>query len=150
MGTILGIDVGDRRVGIAVADSGQGLAVPLRTVERAQGNAEREILALVTERGVELIVAGLPLGEQDEETLQSERVRQFCRRLSRRSPVEIRFHDEYGSSIDAEQRLLQLRGRRSRIEKAEIDAYAAALILNSFLEAHRAIGGSSSGENGLP
>jgi putative holliday junction resolvase len=150
VGAILGIDVGDRRVGIAVADAGQRIAVPLRTVERAQGNAEREILALVAERRVELIVAGLPLGEHDEETPQSERVRQFCRRLSRRSSVEIRFHDEWGSSIDAEQRLLQLRGKRSRIEKAEIDAYAAALILNSFLEAQRAIGGSSSGENGLP
>ena len=82
--SILSLDVGDVRVGLAIMDEALRLPLPLGVVNRAQGEAERHILALCLERKVTKIVIGLPLSESGSENDQCLKVRNFARRLAQR------------------------------------------------------------------
>lgn len=130
MATVLGLDVGMRRVGVAIADTACPIPQPLCIVERGAQVAERRLLELIAERAASLLVVGLPLDEGGYEGAQCEDIRRFVRRLTRRTPIEVRFVDEYLSSRDA-QELLQAGPSRSR--RLEDDA-AAALILQMYFK----------------
>jgi putative holliday junction resolvase len=131
---ILGLDVGDKRVGVAMSRSLSGPVFALPTLLRAQGNAEQEILSLIEKHKATTLVVGLPLGENGEATKQSDKVRSFCRRLERRAAVNIVFVDEYLSSAEALEELNL--NRADEIEarrKGLIDAAAACRILEAYL-----------------
>ena len=132
MSRILGIDVGDKRVGIALSDPSGSFATPHTTLLRAGGAAEDGILQLVQEHGVEVVVVGLPLGAGGERNPQCDKVGRFCRRLSKRAAVRIVFVDEHLSSEDAQEKLRA--SGRSHFKKEEVDAVAAALILQAHLD----------------
>lgn len=132
MASIIGLDIGDKRVGVAIAQEGAIVARPYVTYNRAQGEAEREILKLLHLESVSLIIAGLPLNQSDEMTLQGERTVNFCERLKKRSKVGIIYEDEYLSSREA-QEVLGASGRGRR-RKAEIDQISAAIILQRYLD----------------
>lgn len=133
MPRILGLDVGDKRVGIALSDPSGSFATPHTTLQRAGGAAEEGILSLVKEHGVEILVVGLPLGAGGERNPQCEKVERFCRRLTKRAAIKIVFVDEHLSSEEARDRLRA--SGRSSFDKEEIDAAAAALILQAHLDA---------------
>jgi putative Holliday junction resolvase len=135
----LGIDVGERRIGLAVSDPSGTLARPLMTIEQSASPAAtidrivREIEALSADAPITLIVVGLPVrldGSPDEAT---ERARRFAAALGARLDLPVRFQDERLSSREAESRLA-IRERDWRKRKRRLDAAAAAVILQDYLD----------------
>lgn len=136
MSIILALDIGQKRIGLALTDRLQTIATPYKTVLRAAGKAEQEILNLIQEHEIELVVVGLPLSANGDRTIQCQDVEKFCRRLARRTQVEFRFIDEHLSSEIAKERLLAKSSKRV-LAKEEIDSAAAAVILEDFLREHK-------------
>ena len=131
---ILGLDVGDRRIGLAISDPNGQVAVPLRTLHRtAQDGAVDAIAALVAEENVEAIVVGLPLRLDGTAGSQAESVEEFVRQLLPAVNVPVTLWDERLSTVQAEQ-LLRRDGLPSRKGKAEQDSLAAAIILQGYLD----------------
>jgi putative Holliday junction resolvase len=143
-GRLLGLDAGERRVGVAISDPEQSLAVPLRTLERSVAARELELLARDEE--VAGVVIGLPLSLSGESGEQAERTREFARGLSERLNLPVAFWDERLSSQEAERILAPSRppGRSSRTDsrarrpdKGATDQVAATIILQAFLDSRR-------------
>lgn len=135
---ILGLDVGDRRIGLAISDPNGQVAVPLRTLHRiVPDGAAEAIRALVAEEDVEAIVVGLPLRLDGTVGPQAESVQEFVRQLLAVVDVPVTLWDERLSTVQAEQ-LLRRDGRSSRKGKAEQDALAAAIILQGYLDSRPA------------
>lgn len=132
--TILSLDVGEKRVGVALCPSGTLAIEPLRALKRGGGEAERVVLELIVTHAVDLVVAGLPLDARDQLTEQCENVQRFCRRVQKRSGVEVEYQDEYLSSEEAKE-YLGLSGREAREKRSsgEIDSISAMIILRRFL-----------------
>jgi putative holliday junction resolvase len=134
---ILALDIGTRRVGVAISDEAGMFAFPVATYARLAGKAEAAVIDLVKSLKVKTLIAGLPLDECGGKTKQCEDVENFCRRLKKRLPsLDVVFCDEYASSREAEQRLTE-RGKSKRspaTKKGVIDAAAATIILQSFLD----------------
>jgi len=132
---IIGLDVGKKRVGVAVGDTATKLASPLETFDRAQGRAEKRLLELQRREDPSLIVVGLPVNEDGSLNEQCLLVLSFCRRLKRRLNVPFVYVDEYLTSLES-QEILGLSGRRERAQRStgSVDAMAATLILRSYLE----------------
>src|SRR5215213_5831390 len=97
---LLCLDVGDKRVGVALGSAVPKTVKPLCTLERAAGKAEREILKIIEKHGIKHLVVGLPLNEDGTINEQCVKIEKFCGRLKKRSGVEIVFVDEYASSLD--------------------------------------------------
>lgn len=131
--TYLALDVGDRKVGVAMADSIVRISLPHGMFIRPNGEAEREILKLIEERQISTLVVGMPLNEDGTKGPQCRRVEQFCRRLLRRCSASIYYVDEYGTSREAQEHLRGNRRRGDALASRE-DAVAAALILKEYLE----------------
>ena len=133
MGKILGLDVGDKRVGMALSDASALIASPAGFALRAKGAAEEEIISLIKHEGIDRVVVGLPLDASNAPTPQSEKVKNFCRRLQRRVQVEIVYIDEFLSSVQAEE-LLREKARSARRQKGMVDALSASIILQQYLD----------------
>ena len=128
---VLALDVGERRIGVAIASSLARLPAPLMTIDRNVSTDVYEgIKKLVEEQQAETIVVGLPRGLDGQETGQTLVARNFAHELSQVVKVPVVLQDEAGTSIEAE-RLLKERGKN--YEKADIDAEAATLILRDYL-----------------
>jgi len=127
--TYVSLDVGERRIGVAVADDAVRIAVPFETVE-VDGNEIARILAIVIQENASTIVVGYPRNQSGEPTAQTAYVETFVRQL-RDSDATIVFQDESLTSVMAEQ---QLKAQKRPYEKGDIDAYAAAIILQDYLE----------------
>lgn len=132
---ILALDIGDKRVGTALSDEHEKFAYPHQTFNRAKGQAEEQILALLKEKNIGTLVVGIPLGEHSEKNEQCLKVESFSRRIIRRYPVTLEFVDEYGSSLEAAERLgYSGRKQRATRQKGIIDSVSASIILQSFLD----------------
>ena len=135
---ILGLDVGDRRVGVAISDPTGTVVRPLPTLIR--GSKEEDlaaIVALVEEHDVELIVVGQPLSLDGTEGLQARRVARYALVLTEHLDVPVVSWDERFTTVVAEEILSQNRGRKKRRRaraKGQVDAIAAAVILQSYLD----------------
>ena len=125
--TILGIDYGLSRIGLALWKRGWPAARPLPDIARSGNRGLRGILELIDAEQVNLVIIGLPLGERGEETSVSGEARLFGKRLIKRTRVGVQFQDEYGSSMEAREIL----GRTQ--SGASEHSVAAAIILESFL-----------------
>ncbi|RYC73664.1 Holliday junction resolvase RuvX [Candidatus Nanosynsacchari sp. TM7_ANC_38.39_G1_1] len=127
----LALDVGERRIGLAMADSQVKIAIPFGWLE----NDERVIVRiteLVLQHDIKTIVVGYPRNQSGEPTQQTEFVESFVERLADiELDTDIVFQDESLTSVQAEQRLA---GRIK--DKGEIDAEAASIILQDYLEAN--------------
>ncbi len=137
---VLGIDFGERRIGLALSDPTGTLASPLMTIKRRRG--KRPPLKLLEEtahqHGVDAIVAGLPLSLDGTETQWSAQVRVVCTELGRRLGLPVHFIDERLTSVQAERALRSVGLPRAKRERKErVDAAAAALILQRWLDASR-------------
>lgn len=129
---ILGLDVGDKRIGVAFADG--LLAIPLTVVDRAGEETDMEkLLALAREHGAERIVIGLPLSMNGNIGRQAEKVLAFSRALSEHVDIPVDTWDERLSTVAAE-RLLLNSGMKREKRKGKRDAMAAAIILQAYLD----------------
>jgi putative Holliday junction resolvase len=127
----LGLDVGERRIGVAVGDSIIRIAQPIATLP-VDGSEVTRINGLLKEYEVTQLVVGLPRNQSGEETKQSEWVRHFVAAHLTAFDLPIAFQDESVTSVLAE---AQLKARGGQFTKADIDAEAACLILQDYLEA---------------
>lgn len=127
----LALDVGAKRIGMAKGDSDTRIAVPLGYTE-TDGTELQKIAQKVNLEGAKLIVLGLPRSNEGNETAQTDWVRDFASRLQAELPdLPLLFQDESLTSVIAEERL---KARGAPYEKGDIDAEAAAVILQDFLE----------------
>jgi len=133
-GCILALDVGDKRVGVAISDKLQKTCRPLVTLKKPSGEAERKIKELVDEHSPICIVVGIPTNEKGGMTYQGEKIKKFCHRLEKRLDVPIMYFDEYLSSEEAKQRL-KIEGKNAidHRKTGVIDALAASIILERYL-----------------
>ncbi len=134
MGCILGIDYGERRIGIAVSDEMKIISMPLRVHTRIrEGDDVDAVLEVCGEREVETIVIGQPLNMDGSKGEAVEKVEEFIGRLSERTGLPVELWDERMSSLSAKRVLLE--GNMSRRKrKGVIDKIAAQIILQSYLD----------------
>ena len=134
---ILGLDVGDRRIGIALSDPLGLTAQPLTVVERQRMTVDVEaVRSLVERHAVERVVVGLPLTLRGTTGPQAEKVTVFADALRRRLAVPVQLIDERLTTVQGERALLAAGATRRR-RKQLIDQVAAQLILQQFLDAQR-------------
>ena len=148
----LGIDVGERRVGLALSDPSDTLATPLRALQSSGGGAQR-LAALIAceidrlaaeEEGLGRVVVGLPVGLDGRPHAQTARVTSFVEALRRRTGVPIALQDERFTSREAERRLA-LREPDWRRRRRRLDAAAAAVMLQGYLDGGRPANGGGPG-----
>lgn len=133
---VLALDVGDRRIGLAISDPTGMLASPLGTVERGPSEIA-DILRVVEENRAGEIVVGLPITLSGESREQAGKVRRFVRDLSARTDLPIRTVDERLSTVQAQRMLRDAGGRRRSQDRGRIDSAAAAVILQAYLDSRR-------------
>jgi len=148
--SILGVDYGRARVGLAIADSETRLAQPLETLERINRNEDmRRLREAVREHGVKQIVVGLPLRLDGSQGEMAEEATRFAQRLRKQIGVPVEMVDERLTSWEAERLLEETQGRilhkkggahgkktQTKQGKLTVDAMAAAVILNDYLTRH--------------
>jgi putative holliday junction resolvase len=134
---VLGVDYGERRIGLALSDPTGTLATPLKTLTYRLGKRPplREIERIAREAGVERLVMGLPLDLAGAETERCAVVRRIGGTLSERLGIPAEYQDERMTSVRAEALVRSSGLRKSQRERKDrIDAAAAALILQSWLD----------------
>ena len=134
-GPVLGLDLGDARIGVAISDPERRVAVPVGTVHVGQPPGELLAIAdLVRERGVSLIVVGLPLSLKGEHGVRAGHAAAFADALGGVVEVPVELHDERLSTVEAE-RALAAAGTGGRERRRVVDASAATVILQAWLDA---------------
>ena len=143
---VLGVDLGERRIGIALGDVETHSAAPLTTLGRARTPDEdaRVLTCLAEEQQADGLVVGLPLNADGSEGPQAARTREWAAAVARSTGLTLRFRNEHLSSVRAEQRIgTPARGKsggppsaaQRDAHRARIDREAAALILQDELDA---------------
>jgi len=128
--TILALDVGAQRIGVARANSIARIASPLTTLQHTDQIFD-DISQLLKQEQADELVVGLPRGLEGQETDQTRTVRQFVADLQQRITVPIHFQDEALTSVKAEK---ELEARKKPFAKGDIDALAATYILGDYLD----------------
>lgn len=135
----LGLDVGDKTVGVAVSDENAIISNGITTIKRIGIRKDTgKIIDLVKEYNADTVVIGLPIGLDGNDTIQTEKVREFKTMLENKLrsggfKVKIEWQDERFSTVAAEKVLIEA-GMRRENRKNVIDKQAAVIILQSFLD----------------
>jgi len=135
-GRVLGLDLGDARIGVAISDDARRMAVPLGTVRKGAPEDVRAIAELVREHAVTLVVVGHPLllsGKAGERAHHAER---FAAALTGLLKVPVLLQDERLSTVEAE-RALRETGVSGRDRRRAVDRSAATVILQAWLDTDR-------------
>ena len=138
-GRVMALDLGEKRIGVALSD-------PTRTIASAHSVLTRKsrledvarYTHLIAENSVTLLVVGLPITLGGREGERAAWVRDYAADLAERLPVPIAFWDESLSTVEA-QAALRAQGRRGKKLRERVDAVAAAVILQSYLDAQRGV-----------
>jgi putative Holliday junction resolvase len=129
---LLGIDYGQKRIGLAIAQS--GMAFPLKTLAKTtRDKLFADLLAVIEAEGAEAVVLGLPLDMEGKETLTTRQVLNFRDSLARRTDLPIHLVNEALTTFDARERLHQA-GVPARRHAEMLDQMAAVCILEIYLE----------------
>jgi putative Holliday junction resolvase len=133
----MALDLGEKRIGVAVSDE-TGLVARSHTVfKRTSRLADFEKIGrIIDQEAVTLLIIGLPVLLSGEEGSKAAWVRDYGADLAQRLDIDIEFWDESLSTVDAEDSLRE-RGIHGRKRRSRVDAVAAAFILQSYLDAHR-------------
>lgn len=123
------LDVGEKRIGVAVADTSVRIAVPFETID-VDGSEFESIAKIVLAENAKTLVVGYPRNQSGEATAQTQYVEEFAGRLKDIAETIV-FQDESLTSVMAEQQLISYKRPYS---KGDIDARAAAIILQDYLE----------------
>lgn len=145
-GPVLGLDLGARRIGLAVSDEAARIAFPAGCLERR--GLERDLAALqavVSERAVTRIVVGLPVLLDGRDGVGAEAARRFAAALAERTALPVSLEDERLTTAEAERALRGAPAGRRRDRKRVVDAMAAALLLRTWLEREGRAGGEAGG-----
>ncbi len=130
----LGLDIGDKWIGVALSDPLGILASPLTIINRRNDRADIEaIIEIVNQNQVGQIIVGLPLSMDGSIGKQAEKVKTFTRELCTHTEVPVEFRDERLSTVSAKRLMRTVK----KAEKTRDDAIAAALILQSYLDEAR-------------
>jgi putative holliday junction resolvase len=136
-GRILALDVGKKRIGLAVSDALGITAHGLPTFQRTRIRDDlRGLEEIVREREVKLLLVGKPLHMSGDESRQSVYTKEFAERLQAHTGVPVEYWDERLTSVEAE-RVLRSSGASLAERKKAVDRLAAVLLLQSYLEAKR-------------
>jgi putative Holliday junction resolvase len=134
---LLALDIGEKRIGVAVSDPSGTVASPLTVLDAPRTMATGEdLMRLIEEYEVEAVIVGLPLSMDGSEGPQAERVRRAASRLAGFLRVPVEFADERLSSVQAS-RALGSGGVTSRRARGSVDKIAASIFLQSYLDARR-------------
>lgn len=125
----LALDVGEKRIGVALADDQVRIAIAYDTLD-VDGSEIQQIADLVTKESIDTIVVGYPRNQSGETTQQTAYVEQFAAKLKDISS-HIEFQDESLTSVEAEK---YLKSHNEDYQKSDIDSLAASLILQDYLE----------------
>lgn len=125
------MDIGEKRIGLAIGDSIGRIASPLKTLV-VDGTEIVRLQEILLDQNIDQLVIGLPRNQSGEETAQSKQIRIFARRRLEAFGLPIKFQDESVTSVIAEQHLAK--NKKKPFAKGDIDAYAASIILQDYLE----------------
>ena len=129
----LGLDIGDRWIGVALSDPSAKLASPLTILKRSDDIADMEaIVSIIKKHDVGLVIVGLPRMLNGSLGIQSQKVEVFTRQLQDMLDVPVEFRDERLTTVSA-RRLMRTSGIKKSKRKRD-DAMAAAIILQAFLD----------------
>jgi len=130
----LGLDIGDKRIGVALSDPGGILASPLTIINHQDDKADIEaILEIVNQNQVAKIVVGLPLSMNGKVGKQAERIKDFIRELCHHTDIPVELRDERLSTVSAQRMMREGKSKRAG-KKTRYDAAAAAIILQGYLD----------------
>jgi len=130
----LGLDIGDRRIGVAISDPEEILASPLTIITREDDEkAIADIIKLVDQHNVERIVLGMPYSLDGSIGGQANKVMDFAEKLSQHTRASMEMWDERLSTVAVE-RLLRETGNKKARKRARLDDAAAAFILQGYLD----------------
>lgn len=136
-GRLLGLDVGHRRIGVALSDPSGLLATPLAVLEvRSAAAALEQVVRWMQQYGVVHVIVGLPLLLDGGEGEEAARARTWAERLREQVSVPVDLWDERLTTVSAERALLESGMSREKRQKRR-DAVAAALLLQNYLDAQR-------------
>ena len=134
MGRLLALDIGERRIGVALSDPMHIIASPHSIIDRKiTPDYMDEIQKLISEQEVEALVIGLPLTLKNNISQQTQKVQLFIQELNTELTLPIHTVDERLSSVSAKD-ALKLKGIKAGHNKGEIDKTAAAIFLQEFLD----------------
>jgi putative Holliday junction resolvase len=134
---LMGLDVGDKRIGIALSDEGALIASPRETLERSGNRKDiRYMLDLARREEVSEIVVGMPFSLDGSLGPQAHKVERFVEALKAETDIRVTTWDERLSTVSAERALLEGDVSRAKRKKT-IDRVAAALILQGYLDSKR-------------
>ncbi|MEK7452900.1 MAG: Holliday junction resolvase RuvX [Patescibacteria group bacterium] len=123
----LGIDYGDKRVGLALSDEDGILGMPFKTIQNQ--NLIKVLKKIIKDENVGMVIVGLPLNLNMQETGQTKKVNIFRDNLKRQINIPVEFENEFLTSVQAE---------KSGVGKDKIDEASAALILQSYFDKMKA------------
>lgn len=130
----LGLDIGDKRIGVALSDPEGILASPLTVINRREESLDiAAITDIVSQKQAEQIIVGLPLSMDGSLSRQAEKVKDFTQQLCRHTQVSVEYRDERLTTVLAD-RLMQAVDGQKTGKKVRHDAQAAALILQGYLD----------------
>lgn len=139
MAILLGLDVGDTRIGVALSDALGIAAHPLCTLTRKNRRVDLIAISdLVSIHKVECIVIGLPISLDGSIGTQAEKVQKFAERLKHVIDIPIEFQDERFTTAEAEEILREL-NKDTKTQKELIDEVAAVIILKDYLNSKREV-----------
>jgi len=132
---LLGLDIGERRIGVAISDELGTIASPIAMIER-QSDVAGQLRKLIAEYGVSRLVVGLPISLSGQEGPQAKDTRSYSDGLAAEVGLPLEYWDERLTTSIAEQSLIAQGTRRNK-RKQQVDAVAAAVILQGYLDNQR-------------
>ena len=131
---MLGLDVGDRRIGVAISDPLGSIATPLTAIERSNLDDDLDaVIRVAAENEAGRIVAGLPLSLSGRFSAQTAKVKGFVDALAERAEIPVATHDERLSTVEAARQLRESGVRPSK-DRGQLDSASAAVILQAYLD----------------
>jgi putative Holliday junction resolvase len=135
-GRVIGLDLGDARIGVSISDDDRLMAVPIGTIHTGAPADLKAVAALVEEHAVSLVVVGLPLSMSGEQGSAAVKAESFAGALRSILTVPVELQDERLSTVEAE-RGLRDAGVTGRERRKVVDRSAATVILQAWLDATR-------------
>lgn len=131
---ILGLDIGDVRIGVAMSDAIGMFASPYEVIDRKKTEPFKRIADIVKENSIGKVIAGLPKSLNGEEKVQAEKVRDFVGKLEKTLGMEIVFIDERYSTVAADRMLSETTKKDAKEKRKVVDKIAATYILQTYLD----------------
>ena len=133
----MGLDIGEKRIGVAVGETEIGIATPYNVIER-RGSINDDVYTVIEiakDQGVGELVVGLPLSLSGREGPQARSVRQLVEVIRTQTVLRVRTVDERYSTVDAERRMRDA-GVKPSLNRGRVDSAAAAIILQAYFDSN--------------